>query len=58
MTYTAQQSSCRLDVLLARDASVGVILRRGPTNWAQLIRWQTDDTFEAGSGFMGAATRG
>lgn len=39
----------RLFVLLARDARVGVILRKGPTKWVQMIKWHTDtDTFEAG----------
>ncbi len=40
---------CRLSVILARDATVGVIFRRGPTNWTQVIRWNTaTDTFDAG----------
>lgn len=39
----------RLFVLLARNAPVGVILRRGPSKWVQMIKWHTDtDTFEAG----------
>src|SRR5579883_3056440 len=55
----SHQASCRLDVLLARDAPVGVILRRGPTNWVQLIRWQVDDdTFEAGQWFHGRVYEG
>lgn len=38
----------RLFVLLAREASAGVILRRGPSKWVQLIKWNTDaDTFES-----------
>ncbi len=37
-----QPHSCALEVLLARDASRGVILRRGPTKWVQLILWHTD----------------
>ncbi len=44
----------RLFVLLAREAPVGVILRRGPTQWVQLIKWNTDtDTFEPGQWFKG-----
>ncbi|MEZ4671335.1 MAG: hypothetical protein R3E39_25820 [Anaerolineae bacterium] len=39
----------RLFVLLARTSPVGVILRRGPSDWVQMIKWQTDtDTLEAG----------
>jgi len=42
-------SPCRLHVFLARDARVGVILRRGPSAWAQLVRWDRSvDTFEPG----------
>ena len=45
---------CRCYVLLARSAPVGVVLRRGPTDWVQLIRWSTnDDAFEAGQWFRG-----
>jgi hypothetical protein len=45
---------CRLSVLLARSAPVAVILRRGPTQWVQLVRWQTDrDAFEPGQWFKG-----
>lgn len=32
-------SPCRLSVFLARKAPVGVILRRGPSRWAQLALW-------------------
>lgn len=44
----------RLYVILAREAPVGVILRRGPTKWVQLILWHTNnDTFEYGQWFHG-----
>jgi len=40
---------CRLHVFLARDAPIGVVLRRGPAAWARLSVWHTDtDTFEHG----------
>lgn len=40
---------CRLFVYLARAAPVGVVLRRGPSDWARLSVWHTDaDTFEHG----------
>jgi hypothetical protein len=45
---------CRLQVLLARSAPLGIIFRRGPTQWVQLIRWDTrKDTFEEGQWFHG-----
>jgi hypothetical protein len=38
-----------LFVYLARNAPIGVVLRRGPSAWARLSLWQTDtDTFEHG----------
>ena len=45
---------CRLNVMLARDAPLGVIFRRGPSEWTQVIRWNTDDdSFEYGSWLRG-----
>lgn len=47
-------ASCQLHVLLARKASVGVIFRRGPSKWVQLICWDTKtDKFEPGQWFHG-----
>jgi len=47
--------ACRLFVILARRAPVGVIFRRGPAKWTQLIRWNTaTDVFEMGQWFKGA----
>jgi len=44
----------RLFVFLAREAPVGLILRRGPTRWVHLIRWDTaNDVFEPGAWFRG-----
>jgi hypothetical protein len=46
---TTPPAPARLFVLLAREAPVGVILRRGPSQWTQLIKWNTDtDAFEPG----------
>jgi len=46
--------SCQLQVLLARSAPVGIIFRRGPSKWVQLIRWDTEnDKFEPGQWFHG-----
>ena len=40
--------------MLARDAPLGVIFRRGPSKWTQVIRWDTDnDSFEYGSWLRG-----
>jgi hypothetical protein len=47
-------SPCRLFVYLAREAPLGVVLRRGPSAWAQLSVWHTDtDTFTHGQWFKG-----
>jgi hypothetical protein len=45
---------CRLSVILAREAPVGVIFRRGPSKLVELIKWNTDtDNFERGQWFKG-----
>jgi hypothetical protein len=45
---------CRLQVLLARRAPIGVIFRRGPSKWVQVIKWDTQrDVFEEGQWFHG-----
>ena len=44
----------RLFMILARDAPTAVIFRRGPTDWVQLIKWNTQtDSFESGQWFHG-----
>jgi hypothetical protein len=41
-------------VILARKAPLAVIFRRGPSDWFQLIRWETDrDIFQPGQWFHG-----
>jgi hypothetical protein len=46
--------SCRLFVLLAREAPLGLIFRHGPHDWTQLILWHTDrDVFQEGQWFKG-----
>jgi hypothetical protein len=48
------KSPCRLFVIFAREADVGVILRRGPSKWVQIIKWDTRrDDFEDGAWFHG-----
>jgi hypothetical protein len=45
---------CWMFILLARHASVGVIIRRGPTEWWRITRWDTlRDRFEGGQWFRG-----
>lgn len=45
---------CRLFVILATEAPIGVIFRRGPSKWVQIIKWNTDsDIFEFGQWFHG-----
>jgi hypothetical protein len=45
---------CRLFCLLARQAPVGLIVRRGPSTWVQLSLWHTDtDEIEYGQWFHG-----
>jgi len=44
----------RLFVIFARSAPTAVIFRRGPSEWVQLIRWNSaEDTFEFGQWFHG-----
>lgn len=44
----------RLHVVLARETSKAVIVRRGPSKWARIILWHTDtDTFENGQWLRG-----
>ena len=48
------KSTTRLFVVLARQAPVGVIFRRGPSKQVQLIKWDTSkDHFEYGQWFKG-----
>ena len=45
---------CRLFVIPARGVPVAIILRRGPSKWYHVIRWQMDtDTFELGAWLRG-----
>jgi hypothetical protein len=49
-----ERPPCRLYFLLAREAPVGVLFRRGPSQWTQLVRWNLEeDTFEPGQWFKG-----
>ncbi|MCX5661426.1 MAG: hypothetical protein NTW19_17225 [Planctomycetota bacterium] len=45
---------CRLFFILAREARVGVVFRRGPSRKVQLLRWDTgSDAIEPGQWFTG-----
>lgn len=46
--------ACRIFIIIAREAPIGIIFRRGPSKWTQIIKWDTDlDTFEYGAWFHG-----
>jgi hypothetical protein len=48
------QDPCWMFVHLARQANVGIILRRGPTEWWHVTLWNTRrDAFESGQWFRG-----
>lgn len=52
--YQIVRFATRLFALLARDAPVGVIFRRGPSKQVLLIKWNLDtDTFYIGQWFRG-----
>jgi len=54
MGALSTRTACRLYAILATDAPVGIILRRGPSRWVRLIKWNTKtDTFESGQWFHG-----
>ena len=45
---------CRLSLVFAREAPIVVILRRGPTRWVEVIKWNTlEDAFEHGQWLHG-----
>lgn len=49
------RDGCWMFVLLAKQASVGVILRRGPSGWWHVTLWDTaQDGFESGQWFHGS----
>lgn len=46
--------TCRLSLVFARSAPFVVILRRGPTRWVEVIKWNTaNDKFERGQWLHG-----
>jgi hypothetical protein len=52
--YMPSKPACRLFVIPAAEAPVAVVVRRGPSAWVQIIRWNTErDTFEDGAWIRG-----
>ncbi len=48
------KNPARLFFIVAREANVAVLFRRGPSNWIQLIKWNLNkDYFEFGQWFHG-----
>ena len=46
--------ACRLSLVFASDAPVAVVLRRGPSKWVEITKWDTrKDHFEEGQWFHG-----
>ena len=51
---TKKLPNCRLFPIFAREKSVCVIFRRGPSKWTQLILWDTEtDEITNGQWFKG-----
>jgi hypothetical protein len=51
---TGPQPACRLYVLVAAKAAVALVLRRGPSDWWHLLRWDLDGlTLTPGAWFHG-----
>jgi len=47
--------TCRLHVLLARGADIGVVFRRGPTAWWHILKWDLNKfTLESGAWMKGS----
>ncbi len=51
---TTRSPTCRLSVFLSRRTAIGVILRRGPSRWVQMVHWDRgSDRFTPGQWFHG-----
>ena len=45
---------CRLHIVVARDANVAIVFRRGPSKWWHFLRWDLEKlTFEPGAWLIG-----
>ena len=46
--------SCHLSLVFASESPVAVVIRRGPTKWVEIVKWNTaKDTFEDGQWLHG-----
>ena len=36
---TNSKAACRLQVLLAKNADIGIVFRRGPAAWWHILKW-------------------
>jgi hypothetical protein len=45
------RTTCRLSLVFASDAPVAVVLRRGPTNWVEVVKWDTAKNYGADRDF-------
>lgn len=44
----------RLNLVFSKDAPIALVIRRGPTDWTQVVTWHTDiDKFDEGHWFYG-----
>ena len=51
---TETKAACRLHVLLAKDADIGIVFRRGPAAWWHILKWDLADfTLESGAWLKG-----
>jgi len=50
---TESTVACRLHVLLAIDADIGVVFRRGPAAWWHILKWDLAKfTLESGASYF------
>jgi len=51
---TDSKAACRLHVLLAKDADIGIVFRRGPAAWWHILKWDLAKfTLERGAWLKG-----
>ena len=51
---TDSKASCRLHVLLAKNADIGIVFRRGPAAWWHILKWDLAKfTIESGAWLKG-----
>jgi hypothetical protein len=51
---TVSKAACRLHVLLAKNADIGIVFRRGPAAWWHILKWDlAKSTLESGAWLKG-----